>query len=105
MLAAEVQVICSPSKTFQPVVYVEAEVGWGWYVGPDANVQAWPPAADFRDRIIGHPTEQDDVWKGWVVTKRTLTPEKQKEPRQFTSLTSPNNSSVTAKHSCQIERA
>jgi hypothetical protein len=92
-LAAEVQAICSTSKTFRPMVYVETEIGWGWYVGPDANVQVWPPAAFSSGRITGRPTE-DEVWKGWVVTKRTLTPENQKEPRQFTPLTSPNNRSL-----------
>jgi len=90
-LAVEVQAMSSSSTTFQPVVYVEAKAGGGWYCGPGANVQVWPPSVTSCYTGMRRPTEQDDVWKGWVVTKRTLTPEIQKEPRQFTSLTSPNN--------------
>jgi hypothetical protein len=71
-LAAEVQAMCSASRTFQPMVYVEGVIGWGWYFGPDANVQVWSPVTLCHDRVIGRPTEQDDVWKGWVVTKWTL---------------------------------
>lgn len=91
-MAVEVQAMPLSLTPFQPVVYVEAKAGGGWYCGPGVNVQVWPPSATSLLTRMQRPTElEDDVWKGWVVTKRTLTPEKQKEPRQFTSLTSPNN--------------
>lgn len=69
-LATEVQAMSPPSRTFQPIVWVEAEIGWGGYVGSVVSVQVWPPAA--ASTPIGRRTDQDDVWKGWVVTKRTL---------------------------------
>lgn len=90
-LAVEVQAVSSSLTPFQPVVYVEAKAGGGCYCGPGVNVQVWPPSVTSCYSGMQRPTEQDDVWKGWVVMKRTLRPEKQKEPRQFTSLTSPNN--------------
>ena len=91
-LAAEVQAMCSSSTKFQAVIYVEAKAGGGWYCGPGGNVLVWPPSITYCYAGMRRPTElEDDVWKGWVVTKRTLAPGNQKEPRQFTSLTSPNN--------------
>lgn len=73
-LAAEVQAICSASRTFQPMVCVEAKAGMGRYCGPDVNVLVWSPSA-ISYHGVQRPTGQDDVWKGWVVTKRTLTPQ------------------------------
>lgn len=73
-LAAEVQAICSASRTFQPMVCVEAKAVMGCYCGPDVNVLVWSPSAISYYRVQ-RPTEQDDVWKGWVVTKRTLAPQ------------------------------
>ena len=82
-LAAELQVMFSSSTTFQPVVYVEAKAGGGWYCGSCANMQVWPPTAtSLVSKMRRLPElEDDDVWKGWVVTKRTLTPENQKKSR------------------------
>ena len=82
-LAAELQAMFSSSTTFQPVVYVEAKAGGGWYCGSCANMQVWPPTATSLVSKMRRPTEleDDDVWKGWVVTKRTLTPENQKKSR------------------------
>jgi hypothetical protein len=72
-LAAEVQAACSLSTTFQPKVYVETEATTGWYLGPGVNVQVWPPTAVSHHTRMARLTElEDDVWKGWVVRKRTL---------------------------------
>jgi hypothetical protein len=71
-LAAEVQAALPSSTTFQPVVYVEAKAGGGCYCGPGANLQVWHPPAICCYPGTRRPTEQDEVWKGWVVTKRTL---------------------------------
>jgi len=76
-LAAEVQAMCSSLTTFQPTVCVEAKARAGWYCGLGVNVLVWPPST-LRDyyTTTHRPTEkEDDVWKGWVVTKRTLSPD------------------------------
>jgi len=82
-LAAEVQVRSSSIKTFQPIVYVEAWAGGGYYCEPDANVLVWlPPGIGYyRYETLVRPTDQDGVWKGWIVTKRTLTPRASPETR------------------------